>query len=269
MKYLLDKYKVFESFNPVLDGTFIPPSNSNVTCDEPFELPDRPAWLESDIDDGSGDIMYSDVLSIGSILFNGEPMTSWSAQRIGNSTLYNKKKAQQNWIYLHALQQSLFPNGIQAYLKSEPEFTNLSITKVKILKMVKGQNNIGFTIHLNFLLNDTEIWGKFTDVGINTKPEFYSNDLIDLPIELKLKTKGQLWRIIMDWFKIKPGVYRCLADTMLVYNDFGQLKKLVKDNIIEVIYSDETKIKLIINNKEHHIKVPEYFWFNWMFEKVK
>lgn len=269
MKYLSSKDKVFEFFNPVLDGNFMsPPSNPpQQRCQN--EMPEVPLWLNSDVEENDVTVMQGDPSSIGTFFLNGVPLSSWSAQRGGSLVGYNQKQTYQNWYYVQALTKHLFPDGINAYI-NKTNTTELKITNVTIVKMIPLNIGIGFNIHVKFNINDndTEIWGKFEKVGIDIKPKFICQEIENFSIEHKIKTIGKLWNIITEWFKIKPGIYKCNMKNVLVFTELGQLKNIEQNNIIEVIFSDDEKIRIKLDNKKYIIKKPTYYWFNWYFEKI-
>ena len=117
------------------------------------------------------------------------------------------------------------------------------------------------------MLNDIEIFGKFENVGIDITPKFICEEIKDFNKENTIKITGRLWNILLNWFKIKPGIYTCIAKDILIYNELGQLKKISSGNIIEVISSSEDKIKIRFNDINYIIKKPIYYWFNWYFKK--
>lgn len=279
MKYLKDKNKVYENWlNPQLDGSYIDSSGNLVQgCNNntPLIYQDQPDWLniecENDIDYDKVEGNFGNVgpLSIATYYINGQPMTSWSARMGGNHSTTYKHNLSQSFYYMDAVLKRLFPNGVNLNIKKE-EIIEYSIDKLKIIKMLPVQNGLAFDVFITFTLKDidNEFWGKFVNVGLDREPKFQCAEIKDIAIEEKLKIKGKLWNLISDWFSVKSGIYKVIADDMLVYTEFGQLKKLVKDNIIEVNYSDNEKIKLTFDNKLYIIKKPTYYWFNWYTQKI-
>ena len=277
-KKLLNKDKVYESWlNPILNGdtnnilppgSFNPYSNENespgITLDNCVDMIEKPNWLLSDTEDASI-VKHGDVLSIGSYFINGVPLSAWSSN-FGSSLAFNKKRMMMNWQYIDALSAQLFPNGIAAYINKTNDI-EININKLTILKLIPHSNAIGLNIYIKFMLNDIEIFGKFENVGIDITPKFICEEIKDFNKENTIKITGRLWNILLNWFKIKPGIYTCIAKDILIYNELGQLKKISSGNIIEVISSSEDKIKIRFNDINYIIKKPIYYWFNWYFKK--
>lgn len=289
MKFLKGRNRVFENwFNPVLNGNtnqganILPPGSFGQNTSpfgleqgstdygnvNPFlsykDMIEKPAWLDND---DPVIMRNSDVLSIGAYYLNGVPLSSWSAN-FGSQGAFTQRQTMRNWYYLDALTKQLFPDGIKAYLGQE-DVVDYNISKLTIIRLVPNSNAIGLNAYIKFNLNDTEIWGKFENIGINPKPKFICGDITleQLPIESKIKIEGKIWNTITEWFKAKTGVYQCIAKEVLVYSELGQLKKLSEGNIVEVLNSDDNKIKIKYDNTVYHIKRPTYYWFGWYFSK--
>jgi hypothetical protein len=275
-KYLASKEKVNEFFNPVLDGSYISGPNGQISQFTGVQAPDytsqftncsdmidKPFWLDND---DETIVMNGDITSIGTYFINGLPLSSWSAQRGGSYTGAYKKVLTQNWYYVNALAKHLFPNGIKAYLDKDKE-KNYEIEDLSIIRMTPTNVGIGFHIYIKFSLNENEIWGKFENVGIDLKPKFICEEIQTLSVEDKIKITGKIWNIILGWFKVQPGIYQCLMKDVLVFTELGQLKNITEGSIIEVIHSDEDKIKINFEQNTYIIKKPTYYWFNWYFEK--
>lgn len=284
LKYLLDRDKVYESWlNPILNGgtnqgsniqapgTFNPvgpyqsPADFTSVQQQPCaDMIEKPFWLNND---DESLVMNGDTLSIGSYFLNGVPLSSWSAN-FGSGAAFSAKQTMQNWYYLDALTQHLFPDGIKAYINKR-EVLEYNITDLTIIKMVPHSNAIGLNLYIKFTLNEEEIWGKFENIGtaMNLKPVFICEEILRFNQETQIKVIGKLWNMLANWFKIKSGIYKCVIKELLVYSELGQLKKLSDGNIIEVLNSDDTKIKIKYDNTTYFIKKPTYYWFNWYFVK--
>lgn len=281
MKYLKSKDKVLESwFNPVLSGNtnqganILPPGAFPVGSPYAVEpggftqvqqqpcgdMIEKPYWLDNDDENL---VMNGDILSIGSFFLNGVPLSSWSAN-FGSQGSYRQRQTIKNWHHLDALTQQLFPNGIAAFLNKDV-IEDISISKLSIVRLVPHSNAIGLNAYVRFFVNDIEIWGKYENIGVDAKPRFVCGDLSfdQLPIENKMKITGRLWNTMSQWFQAKPGIYKCMAKEVLVYSELGQLKKLSEGNVIEVLHSDENRIKLKYDDTNYFVKKPTYYWFNW------
>jgi hypothetical protein len=268
MKYLCNREQVFEFFNPVLDGSSTGGTNIQYNnCNDMIDVPD---WLNPDIDpDADVTLMHGDITSIGTFHLNGVPLSSWSAQRGGSVYGYDKKNSLQQWYYVNALTQYLFPDGIQAYVNGKNSVQEIEIDKLTILKMVPLNIGIGFNLYIKFNIGEAEIFGKFEKFGLELKPKFICTEIEKLKIEDRIRITGKIWNHILNWFKIKPGIYKTIMKEVNVFNELGQLKTVFENNIIEVIYSDNDIIKFKLENNTHIIKKPTYYWFNWYFEKIK
>lgn len=275
-KKLQDKKSVLENFNPFLTGntTSSTPSFSG-ECDNSidyesinFDVCETPGWLGNDPTmDDNGVWIPSSGYSLGAFYINGKPLTSWGAM-FGGKSRDDKKDMMRTYYNVTAYIKSKFPNGFGAFIKSQQnKIETFDITNVKVMEMIPCTNGIGMNMHITFVVNEQEVWGKFVNVGIDKLPKFVCQDIESFSVENKLKVVGKLWNIISDWFKVKPGYYQCVAKKVFVFNEFGQIKELVENNIIEVLHSDDDRIKIKFDDTIMLVKNPVYFWFNWYFIK--
>lgn len=279
MKYLLDKDKVFENWlNPFLTGatnqniqspgTFqVVPGLENPTITEiPGEMIEVPYWLDPNNDEEIVK-MGGDRLSLGRYYINGVPLTQWSA--IGGSQVVGHRSQQiNNWYYMDALMKKTFPNGILASLNKE-EIKEYKISEVVIQKMRPTTTGVGLNLYVKFKFNENELWGKYENIGITSQPKFLCEQIDKLKIEDQIKVQGKLTNIIFEWFKAKTGVYKCLAKQVQVLNNKGQFDSILEGAVVEVLHSDKEQIKIKTNDTIYYIKKPNYYWFNWYFEKRK
>ena len=119
-----------------------------------------------------------------------------------------------------------------------------------------------------FKLNDDELWGKFENVGVNLKPTFICEEINDIDIENKIRITGKIWNTLINWFKVKTGIYQMQAKNIFVFTELGQLKQISEGDVIEVLHSDENRIKIKHKEIIYLIKQPVYYWFNWYFIKI-
>lgn len=276
-KYLKTKKQIFEFFNPVLGpNDFI--SSNNPDCpsdihpafaanaDQCTDMYDKPVWLDPDED---VHMRGGDSLSIGAYYINGAPISSWGARVGGTSTQAYKQQQMQSFYHVQQIKKKLFPNGIEAFFKNKTQaIEELEITKLNIVQMNPGSSGIGLNITIKFCINDDEniIWGKFINYGLDLQPKFVCEEIESLSKENKIKITGKIKNILINWFKVKTGIYQLLNNELIVYTEFGQLKRLHEGAVIEVIYSDEDKITIIYDNDKYIIKKPNYYWFNWNFK---
>lgn len=287
MKFLLSKEKVLENWlNPFLTGATnqniqgpannagnydaIGISNPNYSQIPPVSDPtiDIPSWLkpEGNPEDGIQK-MSGDILSVGRYYINGVPLTQWSA--IGGSAVASQRGQQMNnYYYMDAIMKKTFPNGIKAYLNKD-EITEYKISEVVIQKMKPTSTGIGLNLYLKFKFNEQELWGKYENVGVYATPTFICEQISGLKTEDQIKLTGKLRNIIFEWFKAKTGIYKCLAKEVLAVNEKGQYEKIIQGSIIEVLHSDKDSIKIKNNDTIFLLKKPNYYWFNWYFEKRK
>jgi len=272
LEKLQSKKSVLENFNPFLTGST---NNINVLNNQTvdyesinFNVCDVPSWIgdEGGKDDNNNWIPGSGY-SLGAFYINGKPLTSWGAMFGGTSNI-DKKDVMRTYYNITAYIKSKYPNGFSAFIKDNKDKIEIyEVTKLKIMEMIPSTSGIGFNIHLVFNIDDKEIWGKFINVGIDREPKFICEDIQDMSIENKLRITGKVWNILLNWFKVKPGIYQCVAKKIFVFNELGQIKELVENNIIEVLHSDDERIKIKYEDKILLIKNPLYFWFNWYFIK--
>lgn len=279
MKYLLSKDKVCENWlNPFLTGatnqniqypgsTQTNPGYDNPTSAKQYSDPiDIPAWLNPD-ETEEVIKMKGDILSLGRYYINGVPLTQWSA--IGGSQVSSFRNQQMNnWYYMDALMKKTFPNGIKATLNKD-EIKQYKISEVVIQKMKPTTTGIGLNLYVKFRFNENELWGKYENIGITSQPKFLCEQIDKLDTEDQIKVTGKLKNIIFEWFKAKTGIYKCLAKEVLVINSNGQYDKILEGSVVEVLHSDQETIKIKTNNTIYNLKKPNYYWFNWYFEKRK
>jgi len=285
MKHILNKNKVLEFFDPILNGSTIQNptgyqtgSNAStnplyVASQQGSDMIEKPFWLTDDVEASS--VRNGDIESLATIYLNGIPISPWSAMQGGNMVGQQKKDLMNNWYYVDALTKHLFPNGILSYLNKDG-LEEIKITKLSILRMIPSNTGIGFSIHIKFNLNDSdelddlesgnEIWAKFLNVGVDINPKFVCEDIEKLKKEDQIKIQGRVWNTLLNWFKPKSGIYTCIAKHVLVYTELGQLKNVVAGDIIEVISSDNETIKFRLTEQIFTIKKPNYYWFNYYFQ---
>lgn len=275
-KYLKSKEAVFESWlNPILNGdsnsNILPPGSyttsnpsftpPNTIYDQPCQdMIDKPAWLDNDPDTTTGD-----VLSIGAYYINGIPLSRWGTH-FGGSVAMDHRNTMQNWYYIDAVLKKTFPDGLNHFI-NKPTLNEINISNLTIIKMTPQSNGVGFNLYCKFNFNEKEIWGKFIILDINVIPVFVCEELNIYDIENKIKIVGKIWNYILNWFKPQSGIYKCIAKNVLAYTEFGQLKSIEENNIIEVIKVYDNKIKFIYNDNKYIIKDKTYLWFNWYFMK--
>ena len=56
---------------------------------------------------------------------------------------------------------------------------------------------------------------------------------------------------------------------VIIYNEFGALDRIQKDQVIEVTRSENDRITLNLESNRWFIKTPTYFWFNYYFQHIK
>lgn len=282
MKYLRTKEQVLENFNPYLDGSTSDGVDFTSICFDPnYELPN---WMRDDscpdpkaakkIQQGDTDVR-SDRLIPAAIYFNNNPMSAWSAQ-FGAHPMSTKKNLMQNYHNATMVIKQMFPNGIAAYLnmKTLNDQDVITISGLRIMQMVPCSHGLGLNIYVRFKLNDMEeeIWGKFLNVGndseLGDRPQFITPDMKNFDKESQIRVVGRVWSHIKDWFKVKPGVYRSVAREIIVQTELGQYVRILEGDAIDVIHSDENRIKAIYKEKTVFIKKPVYYWFNWYMIKI-
>lgn len=283
MKHLLSKNKVYEFFNPYLDGTvsagtpntnpgvfapndIIAPSGLNHMQD--IDMLDKPAWLDTD---DTTVWKHGDAQSIGTFFINGEPISSWGAMRGGSLTGSFKKHMLQNWYNITNNVLGMFPNGLKAQIQDSEEF--YQIEELKIIQMIPNSNGIGFHMNIQFRLThqedeiDTIIFARIENIGPNMQHKFICQELDGLSKKQYIAIIGKIWVAINNFFEVPCGIYTCKNKEVITYSELGQIKVIEQNNIIEVLFVDDNKIKFSFNNTIYYIKGPSYYWFNWYFQK--
>jgi hypothetical protein len=281
-KKLLNRDQIFEWLNPVLNadqfslnnptnsGDTISPlmNNSQAFGDKCFDIIDNPpSWMDSKSDDF---IMQGNQEHIGAMYINGVPVTQWGAMYGGSSVAYQKANLMSNWFDIQPFIQTFMNNYVHKPFFEQPE--ELKLTNITIQKIVPSEAGLGINIYMSFKFNDTELFGKWTKWGIfgNLGYQFMCEPLkTSIPEESWIKVVGNIRKIIEGWLMPKSGIYKTLAKEIIIYSQLGQIGRLHKDDIIEVIKSDKEKILFIYKDQKCYIKTPTYWWFNYYFETIK
>lgn len=284
MKKLLDRDKIFEWLNPVLDaGTFgqgFNPACSNIQ--EPasssltqvsglecaFDLIDNPpAWLDPDSENYGAS---GNKEAIGAMFINGVPVSQWSGLYAGSQYQYNKTNIMSNWYEMTTFLHSIVKDYTDkiGYDKDE----EVILTDITIIKIAPSNSGNSINMYIKFKYNDLELFGKWVNWGLeNTLGyQFICQPLKDnIHEELWIKITGKLKKIISEFLKPKAGIYKMITKELVIYSELGQISRLHKNDIIEVIWSDNNKIKFNYKDKKWQINTPVYWWFNWYFDKIK
>ena len=293
-KMLLDRKMICEWLNPVLGAGFTggfgeapyPGSGMSQDGNNPFiQAPDRnaqrdngicqdllddpPAWLVCNGEDDV--IIQGDKEYLGAMYINGVPLSSWGAV-FGGNTQYARKNVMNNWSDVATHMQTLFQDTISKHTTTDNEESEFKIDDVTIQKIAPVESGLGINIYVKFKFNNEEIFGKFQRWGIQGRAgcTFICEPLRNLiHPEMWLRSTGKLKSMIEKWMKPAAGVYKCLAREVIIYNEFGSIDRIERDQAIEVTRSENDRITLNIQGQKWYIKTPTYYWFNYYFALVK
>lgn len=255
--------------NPFCQNNLLAPSN-----EEDFSniLIEPPTWLnpECDNDPLNGSMNSgSGKEALGAMFINGMPLSSWGAMYGGNQQFWRKNVMNNYFDILHNIRSKMDDINLHDYIDDEVE---INITNFIIQRIIPSEAGNGVNIYISFDYNGENVFAKFNKFGIedSTGYQFLCEPIFNsVTEETWIKVKGKIKNIISDWMCIKSGIYKCMANEVLTYNQFGQLGKLKKDDIIEVIKSDKNKIQFNYKDQKWIIKTPTYYWFNYYFNKIK
>lgn len=276
-KKLLSKEQLNEYFNPVLDGSVTNALQGIINTDAFDDFYDRPSNLEVDDTTScnkftSDKDYYADFgkLYLSATFINGKPLTSWSAKFMNQPGGINHDKKDNmahmaNMYHLYNLVKDKVSSFVKQGINTEFE-DNLNITNINIIKIIKTDGiNIDFI--LTFDLNEYKnIFCKFNKFNSNNV-SFICSEIKDLSKEIQLRIKGKLFNILTNYLVADSGYYTLLSEEFYIFTALGEIKKIYKNSIIEVIKSTKDIINIRIEDKLYIIKKPDYYYFNWYFSK--
>jgi hypothetical protein len=163
-------------------------------------------------------------------------------------------------------------SGTNAYknLRSKLTLEDQDIKSMKILKILKS-NKINYDVYISFIIGDKEYWGVVKDIMNN--PNFQSEVFKDYNLyqskEWIIKIKGLVIKIIKNWLKPEPGIYKLLNNEVICYsNDTNKQLIIKKGTNIEVIRSYDNRIIIKHGSKCYNLVGDNYVYFNWWFDKI-
>lgn len=277
-KKLLNKEQVYETFNPVLDGSSTGSLQGMINTDQFDAFCDRPTGLVTSDDccdsnftgDGEAYNFTGARLSLSATFINGKPLTDWSARFMnqpGSLSHVNRDMTAHlsNMYHLYDLVKDRVSIFVRDANNHEFE-EHLNVTNINILKITKPDGiNIDFT--LTFDLNDYKnIFCKFSKFNtIDVK--FSCDEISKLSKENQLRVKGKILNTLLEYLKPETGYYTLLAKEFYIFTYLGEIDKIYKDTVIEVLKSTDQYINIRIGDKLYIIKKPDYYYFNWYFSK--
>lgn len=163
-------------------------------------------------------------------------------------------------------------SGTNAYknLRSKLALEDQDIKSMKILRIVKS-NNINYDVYVSFIISDEEYWGVVKNIMSN--PDFQSEVFKDYDLyqskEWIIKIKGLVIKVIKNWLKPEPGMYRLLNDEVICYStETGKQLRMEKGIEIELIRAHDNKIIIKHESDYYNLVGDSYVYFNWWFEKI-
>jgi len=164
-------------------------------------------------------------------------------------------------------------SGTNAYknLRSKLALENQDIKSMKILRIVKS-NNINYDAYISFIIGDEEYWGVVKNIMSN--PDFQSEVFKDYDLyqskEWIIKIKGLVIKVIKNWLKPEPGMYKLLNDEIICYStETGKQLRMEKGIEVELIRAHDNKIIIKHESDYYNIVGDNYIYFNWWFDKIK
>lgn len=274
---LLNKEIINEFFNPVLDGSTLSCSNDymtyNLDLDQFNSFCERPNDLELNNDCSNSNFTNNTDgvvpgFSLSATFINGKPLTPWSA-RFTNAGDYrgssrNNAINNDNLIQIYSLINTKFKDGFKKYINGNNDLEKIIINNTKILNVEKK----GIDIIFNITFDLNEYNNIFCKLQFNSHNHIFEcPEISKLSVENKLKIQGQILKKVNEFLQVPSGYYTLLAEDFFVFTQFGQLHTLHKDDVVDVIYSDDSIIRIKKEGKIYIIKKPDYYYFNWLFIK--
>jgi hypothetical protein len=144
------------------------------------------------------------------------------------------------------------------------------VKSMRVLRIIKS-NNISYDAYISFIIDENEYWGVIKN--LMTYPELESEVFKDFDLEQSkewiIKTKGLVIKVVKNWLKPEPGMYRLANDEVTCYStETGKMLKMEKDIEIEVVRAHDNKIIIKHENDSYNLVGDNYVYFNWWFEKV-
>ena len=167
----------------------------------------------------------------------------------------------------------IFNRDFDAFSEDIELYKNL-----KILRIYQN-TNIKLDIFISFVFDNNEYFGVFKNFNGISKPkldtELYTDPYYQYRFtsEYKIKLSNYFYKKIEKWFIPEKGFYKNLKIDNLVKDNMGNVFKLKKDQIVEIlgynINSDNKPyIILDIKGEKYHITNNDYYYFKWRFEKL-
>jgi len=207
-------------------------------------------------------------LVLGATIINGMPLTGWGSMFVGTDQ-WQKSNVMSNMQWLDQMVQTVFPRGL-GHSKFQTQFQ--SILALSIIEMTPLCSGIGQSLSIEFTLldGDNKEVGPF--IAKIKKWPFTINDFVCEPLnklqkEDYIKLVGQIRTALIEWLKPTAGIWICTCRELVVWNGLGQIKRLHAGDQIEVLQSNEEKIRFQYDGVEWFIKGPSLMWFNWHFKK--
>jgi len=185
-------------------------------------------------------------------------------------------------MFVSALQdviKNLNKNTFDIYgdIKYDQFLEDISLYSDLTILRINKNENITIDIYISFKFDNIEYFGvfkKFNWIERDTlKTDLFTDSeykYIDKTYQLKLD--NYLYQLLINWFKPKQTKYILLKDKLIVKNNMGKQYTLLKNNIIDIIYTSTDKdnnsfIKFTYENNEYVITKNDYYFFNYWFDE--
>jgi len=166
---------------------------------------------------------------------------------------------------------SLSNSSTYRSLKSKLALEKQKIQSMKVQRIIKS-NEVNYDVYIAFVIDEEEYYGVIKDI-LDDKPQVISEVFKDSELiqskEWVIRTSGLLIKAVKTWLKPEKGLYKFLNEELLCYSEkTGDMLKITKGETIQVIGSNNIKIKIDFKGEICNLVNDNYIYFNWWFEKV-
>jgi hypothetical protein len=172
---------------------------------------------------------------------------------------------------INSILQSLSNSAAFRSLKSKLALEEQKITSMKILRLV-NRDDVNYDVFISFVVDEEEYFAQVDNI-LSPEPKVKSEVFKDFDLvqtkEWIIRTKGLIIKAIRQWLHPELGKYQLLNEFLICYDNFtGEMLKLKKDSIVEVVNSFDCKIVLRYNDKYYTLMNKNFVYFNYWFLRV-
>jgi hypothetical protein len=172
---------------------------------------------------------------------------------------------------INSILQSLSNSAAFRSLKSKLALEEQKITSMKILRLV-NRDDVNYDVFISFVVDEEEYFAQVDNI-LSPEPKVKSEVFKDFDLvqtkEWIIRTKGLIIKAIRQWLHPELGKYQLLNEFLICYDNFtGEMLKLKKDSIVEVVNSFDCKIVLRYNDKYYTLMNKNFVYFNYWFLKI-